>query len=54
MGDYLNTTHLCDLIRFYFMLGWRHVEILQVLNTVSDIIIRMHTPRGILKSTATC
>lgn len=48
MGDYLNTTHLHDLIRFYFMLGWRHGEILQVLNTVSDISIRMHTLRGIL------
>lgn len=41
--------HLQDLIKFHFMLGLRHGEILQLLSTVDNIAISMRTLRRILK-----
>ena len=41
--------HLQDLVKFYFMLGLRHGEILLLLSTVEDITLSMRTLRIILK-----
>lgn len=38
-----NKACIHDLVRFYFMLGLRHDEILQLLNTVDDIITGVPT-----------
>jgi len=38
-----------DLIKFYFMLGLRHGEILLLLSTVDDIVMSMRTLRRVLK-----
>ena len=46
----MNTSHVHNLIKFYFMLGLRHGKILLLLSTVDDIVISMHTQRRILKS----
>lgn len=45
MEDYWSMVHLHDLIKIYFMLGLKCSEILQLLNTVDDIIINMCTDR---------
>lgn len=37
MEDYWNMAHLCDLIKYCFILWLRRGEILQLLNTVDDI-----------------
>lgn len=38
MEDYWNMALSCDLIKYCFMLGLRRGDILQLLNTVDDII----------------
>ena len=45
-----NMARLHDLIQFYFKLGLRHGEILQLLSTVDGIVLSMRTLRRILKS----
>lgn len=41
--------HLHNLVKFYFMLGMKHGEILILLSSVDDIVISMRTLRRILK-----
>ena len=41
--------HIHDLIKFYYMLGLRHGEILLLSTAVDDIVISMRTLRRILK-----
>ena len=41
--------HLQDLVKFYFMLGLRHGEMLLLLSTVDDIALSMSKLRIIFK-----
>lgn len=50
IGEFWKMAHLRNFIEFCFMTGLRHAEILQLSNTVDDIIIRMATLRLILKA----
>ncbi|KAK5598450.1 hypothetical protein CRENBAI_010972, partial [Crenichthys baileyi] len=47
-SDRFAASNFGELVKFYFMLGVRHGEILMLLRTVDDIIISMHTLRRIL------
>lgn len=42
-------SRLLELIKFYFMLGLRHGEILQLLSSLDSIVIGMQTLRKNLK-----